>query len=75
MFVALLSFVYAFEMPRRRTLEAAERDRARKRQKRAEQSAEDRERTNERRRERYAQGRARCKHQRYGSIPMRGDEI
>jgi hypothetical protein len=41
-------------MSRRRPPEAAEKDRARKRQKRAEQSAEDREGTNECLRERYA---------------------
>jgi len=58
LFIALLSFAFALEMPCRRTPEAAERDRARKRRKRADQSAEDRARVNHQRRERYAQKRA-----------------
>ena len=45
-------------MPPGKTPEAAERDRARKRRRRAEQSAEDLARINEQRRERYAQKRA-----------------
>ena len=40
LFIALLSFAFALEMPCRRTPEAAERDRARKRRKRADQSVQ-----------------------------------